>query len=158
VVICGGHFGVDHETNERFLGSCIYGWVGSCADPAGHSAISCRGKLRAKELEGDNRLYVSRLCERRDPRHSSRRCSNIRYVPIFLVHTSPTNPSDFALCAISIAIAAVFHPLLILFRLWPYIALLVSFGAFVSWNGGVVLGTSSSSIVPNLQLPPRIVY
>jgi alpha-1,2-glucosyltransferase len=47
---------------------------------------------------------------------------------------------DFILCAVSIAIAALYHPIVLLSKLWPYISLLVSFGAFVLWNGGVVLG------------------
>lgn len=49
--------------------------------------------------------------------------------------------TDFVLCGISIAIATLFQPFLILTRLWPYILLLVSFAGFVVWNGGVVLGT-----------------
>jgi alpha-1,2-glucosyltransferase len=49
--------------------------------------------------------------------------------------------TDFILCGISIAIATLFQPFLILTRLWPYILLLVSFIGFVVWNGGVVLGT-----------------
>lgn len=47
---------------------------------------------------------------------------------------------DFFLCAISIAVAALFRPSILSTRLWPYVALLISFAAFVFWNGGVVLG------------------
>ena len=36
----------------------------------------------------------------------------------------------------------LYRPILVLSKLWPYIALLLSFGAFVLWNGGVVLGIS----------------
>jgi alpha-1,2-glucosyltransferase len=49
--------------------------------------------------------------------------------------------TDFILCTVSIAIATLFHPVIIAIRLWPYILLLASFAGFVIWNGGVVLGT-----------------
>jgi len=55
--------------------------------------------------------------------------------------------TDFILCVISIAIATLFHPVIIAIRLWPYILLLASFAGFVIWNGGVVLGTHSLSSV-----------
>jgi alpha-1,2-glucosyltransferase len=48
------------------------------------------------------------------------------------------------LCVISVAIAIISKPTLIITRLWPYIVLLISFANFVFWNGGVVLGTSPS--------------
>jgi hypothetical protein len=37
-------------------------------------------------------------------------------------------------------------------RLWPYIALLISFAAFVLWNGGVVLGDKSNHVA-TIHLP-----
>jgi alpha-1,2-glucosyltransferase len=46
---------------------------------------------------------------------------------------------------ISLVVAVLHQPKLILTRLWPYIALLVSFVAFVYINGGVVLGKSFSN-------------
>ena len=58
----------------------------------------------------------------------------------------PANWSDFILCACSITIAVLYHPIIILSRLWPYLSLLVTFGAFVLWNGGVVLGMSPFAI------------
>lgn len=51
---------------------------------------------------------------------------------------------DYVLCVLSIAVAAVYRPLQLISRLWPYLAILVSFVAFVIWNGGVVLGTAQS--------------
>ena len=51
--------------------------------------------------------------------------------------------TDFALCAISIAIAVLYHPTLIIRIAWPYLALLISFAGFVFWNGGVVLGNAN---------------
>ncbi|KUJ10425.1 uncharacterized protein LY89DRAFT_596356 [Mollisia scopiformis] len=53
---------------------------------------------------------------------------------------------DFALCAISIGVAALFRPVILATRLWPYIALLISFAAFVFWNGGVVLGDKENHV------------
>lgn len=47
---------------------------------------------------------------------------------------------DYIMCVVSIATAAVCNPVLVVTRLWPYIALLTSFAGFVVWNGGVVLG------------------
>lgn len=60
--------------------------------------------------------------------------------------------SDFALCALSIAIAIMFHPLLILRKLWPYLSILASFGYFVYWNGGVVLGDKTNHVA-TIHLP-----
>ncbi|KAF4629231.1 hypothetical protein G7Y89_g8921 [Cudoniella acicularis] len=51
---------------------------------------------------------------------------------------------DFILTALSLAIAILYHPLLTLTRLWPYISLLLSFSAFVFWNGGVVLAKTKT--------------
>lgn len=78
---------------------------------------------------------------------------NIHDVPLITAETHGMLPSydqttltdsmeDFFLCAISIAVATIYRPILIATRLWPYMALLVSFAGFVAWNGGVVLGTS----------------
>lgn len=60
----------------------------------------------------------------------------LHIVRIFIV----SNLLDFMFCAISITVAVLYHPITILSRLWPYISLLITFGAFVLWNGGVVLG------------------
>ncbi|RDL33740.1 uncharacterized protein BP5553_08108 [Venustampulla echinocandica] len=54
--------------------------------------------------------------------------------------------TDFILCALSIAVAILCHPILILSRLLPYIALLISFMLFVLWNGSVVLGDKSNHV------------
>ncbi|KAL3417071.1 alpha- glucosyltransferase alg10 [Phlyctema vagabunda] len=59
---------------------------------------------------------------------------------------------DFILCALSIVVSTVCHPILVITRLWPYIALLGSFGAFVFWNGGVVLGDKSNHVA-TIHLP-----
>jgi alpha-1,2-glucosyltransferase len=64
-------------------------------------------------------------------------------------------PSDFALSAISIAIAIISKPVLTLTRLWPYIALVFSFAAFVFWNGGVVLGDKSNHVA-TIHLPQML--
>lgn len=47
---------------------------------------------------------------------------------------------DILWCAVILGAATISHPRRVCERLWPYIALLVSFAGFVLWNGGVVLG------------------
>ncbi|TVY88273.1 Dol-P-Glc:Glc(2)Man(9)GlcNAc(2)-PP-Dol alpha-1,2-glucosyltransferase, partial [Lachnellula willkommii] len=49
-------------------------------------------------------------------------------------------------------VAIISKPALILTRLWPYIALLISFAVFVFWNGGVVLGDKSNHVA-TIHLP-----
>jgi alpha-1,2-glucosyltransferase len=48
--------------------------------------------------------------------------------------------SDFLRCAAGLGAVTISHPIRAATRLWPYIALLISFAGFVLWNGGVVLG------------------
>jgi alpha-1,2-glucosyltransferase len=43
-------------------------------------------------------------------------------------------------CVLSLGIAALCNPLRVLRQIWPYVSTLLLFGAFVAWNGGVVLG------------------
>ncbi|KAI9054521.1 hypothetical protein LZ554_001678 [Drepanopeziza brunnea f. sp. 'monogermtubi'] len=62
---------------------------------------------------------------------------------------------DFILCAISIAIAALSCPIVIVSRLWPYIGLLASFFGFVFWNGGVVLGDKANHVA-TIHLPQML--
>jgi alpha-1,2-glucosyltransferase len=47
---------------------------------------------------------------------------------------------DFFWCAISIAVSAIANPIYFIKKVFPYLALLATFGGFVVWNGGVVLG------------------
>lgn len=44
---------------------------------------------------------------------------------------------------LSIALAAIRKPVLVLRAVAPYLALLGLFAGFVAWNGGVVLGNST---------------
>ncbi|KAG4432984.1 hypothetical protein IFR05_011528 [Cadophora sp. M221] len=62
---------------------------------------------------------------------------------------------DFILCTISIVVAAIFRPLLLFTRIWPYIALLASFVGFVVWNGGVVLGDKANHVA-TIHLPQML--
>lgn len=64
-------------------------------------------------------------------------------------------PPDFILTALSLALAIISKPLLILPRLWPYIALLLTFASFVLWNGGVVLGDKSNHVA-TIHLPQML--
>lgn len=41
---------------------------------------------------------------------------------------------------ISLLVAAICNPLRVLRSIWPHMAVLAAFSAFVFWNGGVVLG------------------
>lgn len=43
-------------------------------------------------------------------------------------------------CVLSLGIAALCNPIHVIRQIWPYIAVIASFGSFVVWNGGVVLG------------------
>jgi len=81
----------------------------------------------------------------------------LRYTVCFLISHPPIyqyelTPTDFGLTAISIAIAISSHPLFMLRKIYPYIALLFSFAAFVFWNGGVVLGDKSAHVA-TIHLP-----
>lgn len=53
---------------------------------------------------------------------------------------------DFVILPISVVIAAMRSPLIVLKVILPYSALLALFGAFVAWNGGVVLGDKSNHV------------
>ncbi|KAK5988111.1 Dol-P-Glc:Glc(2)Man(9)GlcNAc(2)-PP-Dol alpha-1,2-glucosyltransferase [Cladobotryum mycophilum] len=65
------------------------------------------------------------------------------------VHDVPLHmayPEDMLFTIVSLVIAAICNPLRILRRIWPYIAILISFAGFVVWNGGVVLGDKSNHV------------
>lgn len=49
---------------------------------------------------------------------------------------------DFFLCAFSVALVALCQPLRSFNKLWPFVTLVLLFGGFVFWNGGVALGIS----------------
>jgi alpha-1,2-glucosyltransferase len=51
--------------------------------------------------------------------------------------------SDMIFCVLSLGIAALCNPVRVIRQIWPYITVIISFGIFVAWNGGVVLGRSS---------------
>lgn len=53
-----------------------------------------------------------------------------------------TDKLDWFFCGLSIAVTALCNPAKVLRQIWPHIAVLVLFGGFVAWNGGVVLGKS----------------
>ncbi|CAK7264699.1 glucosyltransferase [Sporothrix epigloea] len=55
-------------------------------------------------------------------------------------------PDDWVLSLLSVAIAAVGNPLVVLQRVWPYVAVLGGFVQFVVWNGGVVLGDKANHV------------
>ncbi|ERT03388.1 alpha-1,2-glucosyltransferase [Sporothrix schenckii 1099-18] len=55
-------------------------------------------------------------------------------------------PDDWVLSLVSVAVAAVSNPLVVLRRAWPYAAVVLGFGQFVVWNGGVVLGDKANHV------------
>ncbi|CAK7211710.1 glucosyltransferase [Sporothrix curviconia] len=55
-------------------------------------------------------------------------------------------PDDWVLSLLSVAVAAVSNPLVMLQRAWPYAAVLGGFAQFVVWNGGVVLGDKANHV------------
>lgn len=50
-------------------------------------------------------------------------------------------------CVLSLGIAALCNPIRVVRQIWPYITVIVSFGVFVAWNGGVVLGMLSIIVI-----------
>ncbi|OAA69534.1 Glycosyltransferase, ALG10 [Cordyceps fumosorosea ARSEF 2679] len=65
------------------------------------------------------------------------------------IHDLPVHkayPDDMIFTALSIGIAAICNPLRVVRQVWPYIATLGSFAAFVQWNGSVVLGDKSNHV------------
>ena len=42
--------------------------------------------------------------------------------------------------AVSLLVAGVCNPLRVIRQIWPHITVLLTFVAFIIWNGGVVLG------------------
>ncbi|PHH92252.1 hypothetical protein CDD83_8177 [Cordyceps sp. RAO-2017] len=65
------------------------------------------------------------------------------------IHDLPLDqawPDDAILTAVSLAVAAACNPGRVLRRVWPYVAVLGAFVAFVAWNGGVVLGDKSNHV------------
>ncbi|CAK7206892.1 glucosyltransferase [Sporothrix eucalyptigena] len=55
-------------------------------------------------------------------------------------------PDDWLLSLLSVAVAAVSNPLVMVRRAWPYAAVLGGFAQFVVWNGGVVLGDKANHV------------
>ncbi|RMJ18723.1 Dol-P-Glc:Glc(2)Man(9)GlcNAc(2)-PP-Dol alpha-1,2-glucosyltransferase [Fusarium kuroshium] len=65
------------------------------------------------------------------------------------IHDPPLNLlwiDEMIFCVLSLGIAALCNPIRVIRQIWPYVAVLVSFGAFVVWNGGVVLGDKSNHV------------
>ncbi|KAK3486161.1 Dol-P-Glc:Glc(2)Man(9)GlcNAc(2)-PP-Dol alpha-1,2-glucosyltransferase [Neurospora hispaniola] len=74
------------------------------------------------------------------------------------VHDPPVDmawPDDWALCLLSIGIAALCNPLRVLRQVWPHITIMGLFAGFVAWNGGVVLGDKSNHIA-TIHLPQML--
>ncbi|KAI9664613.1 MAG: glucosyltransferase [Bathelium mastoideum] len=59
---------------------------------------------------------------------------------------------DYVKAAVTLVIAAVRSPHVLVSAVWPYVVLVGLFGVFVVWNGGVVLGDKSNHIA-TIHLP-----
>lgn len=57
--------------------------------------------------------------------------------------TADLNVVDYIKSAVSVVIASLSAPKVVMRIMWPYFSLLATFGSFVLWNGGVVLGMLS---------------
>ncbi|KAJ4308738.1 glucosyltransferase [Fusarium piperis] len=74
------------------------------------------------------------------------------------IHDPPLHmlwPDDMIFCVLSLGVAALCNPIRVLRQIWPYIAVLVAFGSFVLWNGGVVLGDKSNHVA-TIHLPQML--
>ncbi|KAK1836879.1 glycosyltransferase [Podospora conica] len=66
-----------------------------------------------------------------------------------------SHPEDWLFCVLSIGIAALCNPLLVLKQIRPHLTILFLFASFVAWNGGVVLGDKTNHIA-TLHLPQTL--
>ncbi|KAM0220150.1 hypothetical protein ACHAQI_000608 [Fusarium lateritium] len=74
------------------------------------------------------------------------------------IHDPPLHmlwPDDMIFCVLSLGIAALCNPIRVIRQIWPYITVIVSFGIFVAWNGGVVLGDKSNHVA-TIHLPQML--
>ncbi|KAL6923609.1 hypothetical protein ACHAP8_001349 [Fusarium lateritium] len=74
------------------------------------------------------------------------------------IHDPPLHamwPDDMLFCILSLGIAALCNPLRVIRQIWPYVSALLLFGAFVAWNGGVVLGDKSNHVA-TIHLPQML--
>ncbi|KAF5019240.1 hypothetical protein F66182_8756 [Fusarium sp. NRRL 66182] len=74
------------------------------------------------------------------------------------IHDPPLGmmwPDDVIFCVISFGVAAMCNPIRVVRQIYPYVAVLVSFAAFVAWNGGVVLGDKSNHVA-TIHLPQML--
>ncbi|KAM0350110.1 hypothetical protein ACHAPU_003273 [Fusarium lateritium] len=74
------------------------------------------------------------------------------------VHDPPLHmlwPDDMLFCMLSLGIAALCNPFRVIRQIWPYVTVVISFGAFVAWNGGVVLGDKSNHVA-TIHLPQML--
>jgi alpha-1,2-glucosyltransferase len=74
-----------------------------------------------------------------------------------LPSSNSNDPVNLASKLVALAVSAVGHPLVFLKHTWPYLATLLSFVAFVVWNGGVVLGDKDNHIA-QIHLPQLLYF
>lgn len=128
---------VMRQTNIFWVGVFLAGmeWVRVCRD------MAAKGANRGGE--GNNGSWIERVLgpytsgELHDP--PLEEASPLGKSTIN-TRENVTNGLDWLYCLLSIGVSAISHPIILISRLWPQIVLLLSFGGFVAWNGGVVLG------------------
>lgn len=93
-----------------------------------------------------------------DPPMSEAYFEGQHYVHLFLLYPEGrflTQEPDFPITSISIAQSALTAIPQLLLDLWPQIFLILTFAAFVVWNGGVVLGDKDNHIA-TIHLPQML--
>lgn len=98
--------------------------------PLHRAALATAQKATFDSLPGMVRLYLWRYS-----------CGDVHDPPL-----ATSWPDDWLLSLLSVAVAAVSNPLVVLQRVWPFVAVLLGFVQFVVWNGGVVLGDKSNHV------------
>jgi alpha-1,2-glucosyltransferase len=127
------------QTNIFWVGVFLAGteWVRTCTDMV--AKVPTRGGQGKDASLLERALGPYTRGELHDP--SIEEAGPLGKSTYYPQRENDANEADFLYCLISIGVSAVSHPIIVISRLWPQIALLLTFGAFVVWNGGVVLGT-----------------
>ncbi|KAK0654130.1 Dol-P-Glc:Glc(2)Man(9)GlcNAc(2)-PP-Dol alpha-1 [Lasiodiplodia hormozganensis] len=72
--------------------------------------------------------------------------NSLMYMSVYDKPVRYASVEDYFKMVISLAVAALRNPVTVIYSVAPYAVLIFLFGAFVAWNGGVVLGDKSNHI------------
>ncbi|TQS38339.1 hypothetical protein Golomagni_01158 [Golovinomyces magnicellulatus] len=95
---------------------------------------------------------VNTLVSKEPPEVSPDMISNGRIQDVLLNEASY---EDFLIFSFSVIMSAICQPKFVLREFRPYIALLITFGGFVFWNGGVALGDKNNHVA-TIHLPQML--